>query len=590
MTTIQSKGETLPRSSTKKGSSLLSSIKRKVRSSSTHKLSEEGATSHSTAFNSVHNDGLQEPLLKKETFTLDTEEPAEKKTEYEPPVENEDKSNSASNTVGLRKRTRTRKVLRRTPTTFWEDARKFKDGSVPHSIVVAATIGVVCGCFACLYYKVLEFMLDFFWTDLPEKIVVDVWPEWAYSLWIPLVGFFFATCLYLATVCIGEPGHLATTIKFCHSQGYLGMEYAFPMILASLSSILSGASLGPEAPLSGICASLAGWVSRSVFKQTNRNVIRKHTLMGLAGALAAFFGSPVGGSLFALEVQSRYGLEYFEHVIEAIFCGQITTSIYRGLLGIGIGPLWHITPEPVGPTTPIYVVIGAALGLFGAFLAYFFKAFHVRLMAFMERVGLLKEENFLWRTLFCATFFLIIGMFIPYTLFWSEDEIQMILTLAPAKDLPHLFPKTGLLGFELDTALKTFLMGFFKIIAISFSVAGEFRGGFIFPLFSVGSAFGRLVHFFFPTLPVPYACLCIASGLNVAITRTPVSTPLILSYLAGQQNTLPAVSMASLVSLMVTSYMPFIKTQIVRQDLDDIFYVEEEYEVEEENPEDENLV
>jgi H+/Cl- antiporter ClcA len=36
--------------------------------------------------------------------------------------------------------------------------------------------------------------------------------------------------------------------------------------------------------------------------------------MGMAGALAAFFGCPLGGSLFALEVNSRFGVEYFEHV------------------------------------------------------------------------------------------------------------------------------------------------------------------------------------------------------------------------------------------------------------------------------------
>ena len=36
---------------------------------------------------------------------------------------------------------------------------------------------------------------------------------------------------------------------------------------------------------------------------------------GMAGALAAFFGCPLGGSLFAMEVNSRFGIEYFEHTI-----------------------------------------------------------------------------------------------------------------------------------------------------------------------------------------------------------------------------------------------------------------------------------
>jgi H+/Cl- antiporter ClcA len=53
----------------------------------------------------------------------------------------------------------------------------------------------------------------------------------------------------------------------------------------------------------------------------------------MAGALAAFFGAPLGGSIFALEVNSRFGVEYFEHMIEAVFCGVITLGLYRTFAG-----------------------------------------------------------------------------------------------------------------------------------------------------------------------------------------------------------------------------------------------------------------
>ena len=58
-----------------------------------------------------------------------------------------------------------------------------------------------------------------------------------------------------------------------------------------------------------ICASFAGYVSRNVFGMTQTNLIRKHTLMGMSSALAAFFGVPLGGSLFALEINNRFGIE-----------------------------------------------------------------------------------------------------------------------------------------------------------------------------------------------------------------------------------------------------------------------------------------
>lgn len=94
-----------------------------------------------------------------------------------------------------------------------------------------------------------------------------------------------------------------------NNQGYIDMGHVLPMLAASQFSILGGGSLGPEAPLVAICASFAGYVSRKLFRQTQRNLIRKHTLMGMASALGAFFGVPLGGSLFALEINNRFGIE-----------------------------------------------------------------------------------------------------------------------------------------------------------------------------------------------------------------------------------------------------------------------------------------
>lgn len=63
------------------------------------------------------------------------------------------------------------------------------------------------------------------------------------------------------------------------------------------------------------------------------------------------------------------------------------------------------------------------------------------------------------------------------------------------------------------------------------------------------------------------ACLCFAAGINVAITRTALATTIILTALSGEVNAGPPLLAASLVSLVVTSYMPFIKTQQKREDI-----------------------
>lgn len=124
----------------------------------------------------------------------------------------------------------TKKRLVKTQSTFWEDARYFKDGSIPHSTILALVIGTVCGVAAFVYYKILFWLLEFVWHTLPEMIIVDKWPEWAYVLWIPLVGFTMAIGVGLTVVYMGEPGDLPYTIKCVHEQAYVAMDHVMPMV------------------------------------------------------------------------------------------------------------------------------------------------------------------------------------------------------------------------------------------------------------------------------------------------------------------------------------------------------------------------
>ena len=169
----------------------------------------------------------------------------------------------------------------RTRTTFLNDAITFAEGTIPQSIVIAIVIGIVCGFVAFGYYYVLNYLLRFFWKDLPQRFVVqnEAWPEELYFLWIPLVSLSLSLLCGASIYYLGEPGDLAFTIQCVHKKAYMGTSHVLPMAAASLFSILAGGSLGPEAPLVAICAATAGFLSKKIFKQTNRNVVRKHTLM-----------------------------------------------------------------------------------------------------------------------------------------------------------------------------------------------------------------------------------------------------------------------------------------------------------------------
>ena len=167
----------------------------------------------------------------------------------------------------------------KTQKSFYQDTVDFAEGSIPQSIIIATCIGCVCGVVAYLYYSVLDFLLDVIWKDLPEKYVIDKWPEHLYVLWIPLMSVSLSILCGLSIYYLGEPGDLAYTIQCVHEKGYKGTHHIIPMVCASLFTILAGGSLGPEAPLVAICAATAGFLSRKVFKQKSKNIVRKHTFM-----------------------------------------------------------------------------------------------------------------------------------------------------------------------------------------------------------------------------------------------------------------------------------------------------------------------
>jgi H+/Cl- antiporter ClcA len=299
----------------------------------------------------------------------------------------------------------------------------------------------------------------------------------------------------------------------------------------------------------------------------------------MSGALAAFFGCPLGGSLFALEVNSRFGIEYFEHTVEAVFCGEVCLAVFRALARLPIAPIWHLTDNKLESADSIHICYGALLGLVGAATAALFTKFHFNTLNMFQRAGLLKEENAVSRALCGAVVIAFLGLVLPATLFWGEYEFQTIATGAPATTLPHVWPKTN--GFpwgepregETDGPLLSLLVGLGKLIAISFSVCGGYRGGFIFPLFCSGAAFGRAIHFFLPAIPLQLCVLCLAAALNVAVTRTCISTTLILAFLAGEPNAISAILAAALASLFATAYMPFIKTQVARADIESSIFI-----------------
>jgi H+/Cl- antiporter ClcA len=147
---------------------------------------------------------------------------------------------------------------------------------------------------------------------------------------------------------------------------------------------------------------------------------------------------------------------------------------------------------------------------------------------------------------------------LPTTLlFWGQYQTRDLLLGAGAF--------TEAFGPDAITMLLLLALG--KAVAIGLTLHTGFRGGFIFPLFFIGAAGGMALSLGSGgAVPLPIATLCLMAALNVAVTRTPLSTTVILTTLSGTAM-VPVIGAASLVSFLLTTPVRLIPTQRGRRDL-----------------------
>lgn len=402
-------------------------------------------------------------------------------------------------------------------------------------VLLAAIIGIAGGLVATIYYYALEASLDVIWQSIPEFIKLNFASEFLAKnyVWIATTigGFFVGLTLYF----MGLPGEVAFVVDKVHDPGHIGIHQTPAMIIASLFSIAFGGSAGPEAPLVQVNGSFGGWLGQKL-KLTTKT-IRVMTFCGMSAALGAFFGAPLGGALFALEIPHRRGLEYYEALIPAVLSAILSFCVFRLNTGLTIGGIYHFTAIP--KLSLINLAEGVLLGAFGAFIALIF-------VLLFRSIGHLSEYVAHRKILLATLGGLSIGViayFFPQTLFFGEKEIETIV-------------ETGAtFGVMMLVAIAAA-----KMLAISCTLHSGFRGGFIFPLFYIGAAIGLAIALAFPQIHPTIAMVCLMAAVNVAVTKTPISTSVILSVLSDTAM-LPVIVIASFVSFLLTTQLSLIQTQ-----------------------------
>jgi H+/Cl- antiporter ClcA len=331
--------------------------------------------------------------------------------------------------------------------------------------------------------------MEIVWKKLPEKLLElgvftdksGIFPVYHY-MWICPSLFGGVLSYIFATLTIPIPDQ-NEWINNVHSRGVQDYRTFFTLFCLSTGGMLSGLSLGPELPLVLTAGMLGSWLGL-VCKQSMLQA-RVLNLTAASAAVGGFFGFPMAGALFVLEIPHRMGLQYFEALSPATIGSIVAVLCNRMVIGNDVTGYYSYPfltaslPSAIFTSAIVYGLFGAGVGIIYALWVIKLKTwvhglFHkhhddhhsaeqgqtVDLAAgdSDERISLVdgkangnaskhaQSQGILSRARKCCCFVIaeeptraavagtlagaavgVIGMFVPHVMFWGEAQLQNLI-------------------------------------------------------------------------------------------------------------------------------------------------------------------
>ncbi len=404
--------------------------------------------------------------------------------------------------------------------------RRFFDawviGIEPRVVGIVIGVGVLSGAIGAGYLFVLHLLQGILWPT-----------TWA----TPAVGFAVLGGVGLVIASIvhlgGSPGDVELMVDNIHVSGSAtGVRALRTLVPTSWLCIAAGGAMGPEAPLVQSTGTLASWAG-----QRARLSVREARIVTIAGMAAGFtvlFGAPLGSAVFALEILHRRGLQYYEALLPAILGSLSGYAVFVVVTGADLVPTWNLPAPSSLRTSDLLWAIGA--GIAGAGVAVVFTYLTSALRWGARRIPSVLRP-FIGGIALAA-----LGLASTSALTFGEDQISGII---------HTHGAT-VAFFVLAAAAK--------LAGTSVTMASGWQGGFIIPLFFIGTCLGRAIHGLAPATDEAVMIAALMAATNAGVTKTPLGSTLVVTEMAGLR-LLPTTLIATVVSFVLTSQVGLIHTQ-----------------------------
>ncbi|KAL3674944.1 hypothetical protein V7S43_000868 [Phytophthora oleae] len=426
--------------------------------------------------------------------------------------------------------------------------------------------------------------------DLREY-VVDQAPSYALKLtaWTAHTVFFSGLGLFFTQLAPVAAGSGVSQMKSIltgvdprmYLPGYFDLSTFLAKVAGLVCSVGAGLVVGTEGAYVHIMSIVTHHLLKTpVFQGFSAHLNGRLQLLAAACAVgvSSLFSSPIGGVLFSMEVTSTYYLmsnytKAFVSAVSGAIMLRLTLVLAKSESNLATQAVLK-TQFPASPFSiweiPLYVLLGAVLGLFCTAMMWFLRRIAECRSAFRKSSQTWKKVLVTWIDPLVVAILTAVLTFVPgeYARHNSMDDLAILFT---EDELPSAWQQVSKYY-----ALSVLSVVFMFLLPLCITL--KIPTGIWVPTFIAGAAFGRMfgeiVAAIFPRLeviPGTYA-LAGAAAFGTAATRAVSVAVITLEITAAMSMILPlfcsslaAMAVSSLFkeksvydTLLIVSGMPFL--------------------------------
>ncbi len=363
-------------------------------------------------------------------------------------------------------------------------------------LVYTTILGGIVGAIIWAFLRFMNIGINFVWEFIPGKFDIPF-----YTIIVCVVGAFLIG-LYKRK--FGDyPEELQVVLGKVKKNGGYPYKNVFSILGSALFPLILGASVGPEAGLTGVIAGLCTWIGDKLKKYIH--TVEELNMIGISATLGTIFKSPMFGFVEPLEDERKTVIPKKPKVILYLVaaCSSFGAFWILGkLFGSGSG-IYSFGFEKIRLTDVWYVIPFSLIGIIGGLL---YLASHKLAKLIAKKF----KKYVLIRCVVGGVILGVMGTLLPLTMFSGEHQMEEI-----AKR-----------GVEIGVWALIFV-AVIKIILTTICIESGLKGGHFFPIIFSGVCLGYAFGTVFG-ISVVFAMTIVTTALVGFTLKKPLATVLLL--------------------------------------------------------------